>query len=116
MTLSEIYLLASAAFAGCIAAYPAISTNKRWPQGALYANGLAGLVYLAVMVVGLGFCGGVAYYEKLSWLMLLWMLIASFIGAAFIPVLFGSYTGILAILGAIGFLLLGISSMLVEWA
>lgn len=114
MTLSEIYLLTSASFAGCIAAYPAISTNKKWPQGALYANGLAGLVYLVVMVVGLGFCGGLAYYDKSSWLMLLWMLIASFIGAAFIPVLFGSYTGILAILGAVGFLLLGIFSILVE--
>lgn len=116
MTLSEIYLLASAAFAGCIAAYPEISTNKRWPQGALYANGFSGLVYLIVMALGLGFCGGLAYYEKLSWLMLLWMLIASFTGVAFIPVLFGSYTGLVAILGAVGFLLLGIISMLVDMA
>jgi hypothetical protein len=113
MTLSEICLLASVAFAGCIAAYPVIAINKGWPQGAVYANGFSGLVYLVVMVVGLGFCGGLAYYEKSSWLMLLWMVIASFMGVAFIPALFGSYTGLLAILGAVGFLLLGISSFLV---
>lgn len=109
MTFSEICFYASAAFAGSIAAYPVIATYKGWPRGAVYANGLSGLVYLVVMVVGLGFCGGLAYYEQSSWLMLLWMVIASFLGADFIPRIFGSYTGPLAILGAVGFLLLGIS-------
>ncbi len=116
MTFFEICFYASAAFAGSIAAYPAIAINKGWPQGALYVNGLSGLVYLVVMVVGFGFCGWLAYYEQSSWLMLLWMLIASFTGVAFIPVLFGSYTGLVAILGAVGFLLLGIISMLVAMA
>ncbi|MBP8034826.1 MAG: hypothetical protein KAY62_00105 [Burkholderiaceae bacterium] len=113
MTLSEIYLLASAAFAGCVAAYPVISINKRWPRGAVYANGIAGLVYLVVMFLGLGFSVWLAYYEKSSWLILLWMVIASFMGPTFIPALFGRYTGALAILGAVGFLLLGIYSYLV---
>lgn len=110
MAVFEIFLLLSAAFAGSVAAYPVLAAQNSWPQGSMYTKGYAAIVFLGVMITGLAFIMGSAYFHGSSWLMLLWFISASFVGPAIVPGLLRSLTGSISIIGSIGFL---ISSVLI---
>lgn len=101
MSNFQYFLYTAAAFGGCIAAYPALAAQHRWPMGSIYSNGISVVFYLGIMVLGLCLLAVQAYNAKISWFSLLWFIGASFLGPPWIPVVFGKYSGAVSIFFAI---------------
>lgn len=108
MNIQEILILFSALFCGCIAAFPALATKHQWPRGNVYERGYSSIIFIVVMLGAAGYIGIMAYQEKTSWLMLLWLLIATFFGPALVPAIFGRLAGMTSLLASPVLLIAGI--------
>jgi hypothetical protein len=93
--------LLAAAFAGALAAYVPTARQRQWPVGQLFERGtVPTAVYLLVAVTLLGVAFGWAWTGKASWWWLLWIALASFVGAPLITSLFKSWSAALSLVAA----------------
>lgn len=102
MNTIQICMLASAGFAGTLSSYEPTARQRGWPIGSIFVAPavVPTLIYLGVMALLLSATGVWAYHERMSWFWLLWVVLASFIGAVFIPNIFRSWSGAIAIVSA----------------
>lgn len=101
MTISQLCALLAAAFAGSLAAYVPTARQRQWPIGQLFERGIVPTaVYLIVAAVLLGIAIGWAWSGKASWWWILWIVLASFVGAPLITSLFKSWSAVLSLTAA----------------
>lgn len=101
MTTPQICAVLAAAFAGSLAAYVPTARQRQWPVGQLFERGVVPTaVYLIVAVVLLGVTFGWAWSGKASWWWMLWIVLASFIGAPLITSIFKSWSAMLSLAAA----------------
>lgn len=102
MNSIQICMLAAAGFAGTLPSYEPTARQRGWPVGSLFVAPavVPTFIYLGVMALLLSAIGMWAYHERMSWLWLLWVVLASFVGAAFIPNIFRSWSGAIALVSA----------------
>jgi cytochrome c biogenesis factor len=95
------FALLAAAFAGTIVAYVPTARQRNWPVGQIFERGTVPIaVYLGVAAFLLGTVVSWAWSGKASWWLLLWTVLASFIGAPLIPTLFKSWSAALSLVAA----------------
>ena len=109
MSFLEILLLFAPAFAGAVMSHLETSRKYGWSVGEMFSGAVPVFVYLSVMALNLGLAAGSAYYDKLSWWWLLWVVVASFTGAAFIPFILKSWSGIVSMIFSITLTLLAVA-------
>lgn len=101
MIVQQTCALVSAAFCGAMVAYVPTARQRGWPVGSMFERGIVPTgVYLCVMAFLLGVVGQWAWNDKASWWWLLWVVIASLIGAPFITSLFRSWSAAISLIGA----------------
>lgn len=102
MNSVQVCVLASAAFAGNLSSYEPTARQKGWPVGSLFVAPAVVPTFLSLGVLALllGAAGVWAYAGRVSWLWLLWVLLASFTGAAVIPSFLRSWSGAIALFAA----------------
>ncbi len=82
MALPLFCSLLAAAFAGALIAYVPTARQHNWPVGILFERGtVPTAVYLGVAALLLGETIGWAWAGKTSWWGLLWIVLATFVGA-----------------------------------
>jgi hypothetical protein len=101
MTIPQLCALLAAAFAGALAAYVPTARQRQWPVGQLFERGTVPTsVYLVVAVVLLGLAIGWAWTGKASWWWLLWIVLASFLGAPLITSLLKRWSAAVSLVAA----------------
>ena len=101
MDTAHVCALLAAAFAGVLPAHLPTCRQRGWPVGSLFANQtFTTFMWLGVMAFLVGIVVTWALHDRVSWLWLLWILGVSFIGAAFVPVVFKSWSGAIALVAA----------------
>ena len=98
MFTAEFLLYFASALAGTVIAFPALATQRNWPRGRVFETGWATFVYLTVMITGASFLGGLVYFEKASWLSILFFILFSFAGSALVPIVLGRHSGWIALI------------------
>ncbi|MEZ0191835.1 hypothetical protein AB9X41_21800 [Ralstonia solanacearum] len=100
-TLPQFCALLAAGFAGALVAYVPTARQRNWPIGELFKRGIVpGAVYLGVAALLLGEAAGLAWAGKASWWWMLWITLASFVGAPLITSLFKSWSAALSLVVA----------------
>ena len=101
MNIAQICAIFATAFAGAIISYVPAARQNSWPIGLVFQRGILPLaVYLGVIALMLGAGVAWAWHGKTSWWWLLWLAIASFVGAAFITSIFKAWSGAVSIVVA----------------
>lgn len=102
MEMSQYCALLSAAFAGGLISYEASARRNGWPVGSIFTNGgaIPGAIFLGVMVWLLGVSGAWAWHGKASWWWLLWIVLSSFLGGAFLTPIFRTWSGAVSLIAA----------------
>lgn len=114
MSVAQIFALLAMAFAGTIVSYVPTARQNSWPIGQVFQRGIVPmLVYLGVLALMLGAGVAWAWYGKTSWWLLLWLVLSSFVGAAFITSIFKTWSGAIS-LGAAP--LLALAAIIVPFA
>ena len=109
MISTQACILLSAAFAGALDAYAPTARQKGWPTGQLFVQGgVPFFVYLAVAATLLGIVASWAWSGTASWWLLLWAVLASFIGAPIITSFFKSWSAGLSLVAAPIFTLIAV--------
>ena len=100
-TLPQLCAVLAAAFAGALVAYAPTARQRNWPIGELFERGIVpSAVYLGVAVLSLAETVGLAWAGKASWWWVLWIVLASFVGAPLMTSLFKSWSAALSLAAA----------------
>ncbi|CCF95696.1 hypothetical protein B7R78_0015305 [Ralstonia solanacearum] len=101
MALPQFCSLLAAAFAGALIAYVPTARQRNWPVGKLFERGtVPATVYLGVAALLLGETISWAWAGKATWWGVLWIVLATFVGAPLITSLFKSWSAVLSLVAA----------------